>query len=400
MPLDHTPTPAANFGTVSIRSQAPRSQHREHSVPMFLTSSFVFDSAEHARALFAEEESGMVYSRYGNPSVDEFVHKLALLEGCEDGFATASGMAAMFGSMAALLSSGDHIVASRAVFGSTHAVLTRVLARWGIGHSYVDPADNDGWRAAITPATKMLFVETPSNPGLALVDLEYLGRLADEHGIILNVDNCFATPYLQTPARWGAHLVTHSATKFIDGQGRVLGGAILGSSELIGEVRSFARATGPALSPFNAWVLSKSLETLEVRMERHCENALTLARHLEQHPQVNEVRYPFLESHPQRELAGRQMRHGGGVVTFEVKGGLEGGKRFLDGLQMVTRSSNLGDTRSIATHPATTTHCKLSEQERQAVGITPGLVRVSVGLETITDIIADIDTALEEGQQG
>ncbi|TVR34973.1 MAG: aminotransferase class I/II-fold pyridoxal phosphate-dependent enzyme [Spirochaetaceae bacterium] len=399
MPLDHNPTPAANFETVSIRSQAPRSQHREHSVPMFLTSSFVFDSAEHARALFAEEESGMVYSRYGNPSVDEFVHKLCALEGCEDGFATASGMAAMFGSMAALLSSGDHIVASRAVFGSTHAVLTRVLARWGIGHSYVDPADNNGWRAAITPATRMLFVETPSNPGLALVDLEYLGRLADEHGIILNVDNCFATPYLQTPARWGAHLVTHSATKFIDGQGRVLGGAILGSSELIGEVRSFARATGPALSPFNAWVLSKSLETLAVRMERHCENALALARHLEQHPQVNEVRYPFLDSHPQRELAGRQMRHGGGVVTFEVKGGLEGGKRFLDGLQMVTRSSNLGDTRSIATHPATTTHCKLSEQERQAVGITPGLVRVSVGLETIADIIADIDTALEQRQQ-
>ena len=399
MPLDHNPTPAPNFETASIRLQAPRSQHREHSVPMFLTSSFVFDSAEHARALFAEEETGMVYSRYGNPSVDEFIHKLCALEGCEDGFATASGMAAMFGSMAALLSSGDHIVASRAVFGSTHAVLTKVLARWGIGHSYVDPADNNGWRAAITPATRMLFVETPSNPGLALVDLEYLGRLAHEHDIILNVDNCFATPYLQTPARWGAHLVTHSATKFIDGQGRVLGGAILGSSELIDEVRSFARATGPALSPFNAWVLSKSLETLAVRMERHCENAMALARHLEQHPRVNEVRYPFLDSHPQRELAARQMRHGGGVVTFEVKGGLEGGKRFLDGLQMVTRSSNLGDTRSIATHPATTTHCKLSEQERQAVGITPGLVRVSVGLETIADIIADIDTALEQRQQ-
>ena len=389
------PAPVPNFETVSIRTQTERSQYREHSVPMFLTSSFVFDSAEHARALFAEEQTGLVYSRYGNPSVDEFIGKLCALEGCEDGVATASGMAAMFGSMAALLSSGDHIVASRAVFGSTHSVLTRILPRWGIGHTFVDPADIEGWRRAITPATRMLFVETPSNPGLALVDLESLAQLADRHGLILNVDNCFATPYLQTPARWGAHMVTHSATKFIDGQGRVLGGAILGPRHLIDDVRSFARATGPALSPFNAWLLSKSLETLAVRMERHCQNALALARRLEQHPGVSEVRYPFLESHPQRELAGRQMRHGGGVVTFEVVGGLEAGKRFLDGLQMITRSSNLGDARSIATHPATTTHCKLTEQERQAVGITPGLVRVSVGLETITDIIADVDGALQ-----
>lgn len=387
--------PAANFETVSIRTQTQRSLHREHSAPMFLTSSFVFDSAEQARALFADEEEGMVYSRYGNPNVDEFVQKLCLLEGCEDGIATASGMAAMFASMAALLSSGDHLVASRAVFGSTHAVLTRVLSRWGIEHTYVDPADNDHWQQAITSRTRMLFVETPSNPGLALVDLEYLGHLAAERGLILNVDNCFATPYLQTPSRWGAHLVTHSATKFIDGQGRVLGGAILGSAELIDQVRTFARATGPAISAFNAWLLSKSLETLAVRMERHCANALELARHLEQHPQITEVRYPFLESHPQRELAQKQMRLGGGLVTFEVRGGSEGGQRFLDGLQMISRSSNLGDTRSIATHPATTTHSKLTEEERRAVAITPGLVRVSVGLESISDIMADIDRALE-----
>ncbi len=388
--------PAANFETVSIRTQTERSLHREHSAPMFLTSSFVFNNAEQARALFAEEEEGLVYSRYGNPNVDEFVQKLCLLEGCEDGIATATGMAAVFAGLAALLSTGDHLVASRAIFGSTHAVLTTVLNRWGIEHTYVDPADNEQWRRAITPRTRMLFVETPSNPGLALVDLEYLGRLAAERDLILNVDNCFATPYLQTPTSWGAQLVTHSATKFIDGQGRVLGGAVLGPAELIGKVRSFARATGPAISAFNAWLLSKSLETLAVRMERHCANALALARHLQQHPKISEVRYPFLESHPQRELAQKQMRLGGGLVTCEVQGGREGGMRFLDGLQMISRSSNLGDTRSIATHPATTTHSKLTEEERRAVAITPGLVRISVGLETISDIMADVDRALEQ----
>ncbi len=388
--------PVANFETVSIRTQTERSLHREHSVPMFLTSSFVFNNAEQARALFAEEEEGLVYSRYGNPNVDEFVQKLCLLEGCEDGIATATGMAAVFAGLAALLSTGDHLVASRAIFGSTHAVLTTVLNRWGIEHTYVDPADNEQWRRAITPRTRMLFVETPSNPGLALVDLEYLGRLAAERDLILNVDNCFATPYLQTPTSWGAQLVTHSATKFIDGQGRVLGGAVLGPAELIGKVRSFARATGPAISAFNAWLLSKSLETLAVRMERHCANALALARHLQQHPKISEVRYPFLESHPQRELAQKQMRLGGGLVTCEVRGGREGGMRFLDGLQMISRSSNLGDTRSIATHPATTTHSKLTEEERRAVAITPGLVRISVGLETISDIMADVDRALEQ----
>ena len=390
-----SPGGPANFDTLAIRTQAERSLHREHSVPMFLTSSFAFDSAEHARALFAEEEEGLVYSRYGNPNVDEFIEKLCLLEGCEDGVATASGMAAMFASMAALLSAGDHVVASRAIFGSTHAVLTKVLNRFGVEHTYVDPTDLPGWERAITPRTRMIFVETPSNPGLALVDLQWLGALAKDRGVILNVDNCFATPYLQNPARLGADLVTHSATKFIDGQGRVLGGAVLGPAKLISEVRSFCRATGPALSAFNAWLLSKSLETLSVRMERHCENALAVARHLQSHPKINEVRYPFLDSHPQVELARRQMRHGGGVVTFEVAGGIDGGTRFLDGLSMITRSSNLGDARSIATHPATTTHSKLTEAERQAVGITPGLVRVSIGLETVTDIIADITQALD-----
>ncbi len=383
------------FETNAIRNQAARSEHREHAQPVYLTSSFVFNSAEHARALFNREEEGAVYSRYSNPNTDEFVSRLAAMEHCETGVATASGMAAMFSSMAAFLSAGDHLVASRAVFGSTHQVITGILARWGIDYTYVDPTDTDAWRRAITDRTKMLFVETPSNPGLDLVDLAFLGSLAQEHGILLNVDNCFATPYLQNPADFGAHLITHSATKFIDGQGRVLAGAILGSIEHIDTVQSFTRHSGPALSPFNAWVVSRSLETLSVRMDRHVANAEALARHLESHPAIEQVRYPFLESHPQVDLAKRQMRGGGGIVTFQVKGGVSGGMQFLNALQMISLSSNLGDTRSIATHPASTTHSKLSEEERQAVSITPGLVRISVGLESLDDIIADVDQALE-----
>ncbi|MFP4644625.1 MAG: trans-sulfuration enzyme family protein [Spirochaetales bacterium] len=389
------PEQQAGFDTRAIRHQSERSKHREHAQPVYLTSSFVFNSAEHARALFNGEEDGPVYSRYSNPNTDEFISRLAAMEHCETGVATASGMAAMFSSMAAFLSAGDHIVASRAVFGSTHQVITGILARWGIDYTYVDPRDTDGWKTAITDRTKMLFVETPSNPGLDLVDLAFVGSLADEHQILLNVDNCFATPYLQNPADFGAHIVTHSATKFIDGQGRVLAGAILGSAEHIDTVQAFTRHCGAALSPFNAWVVSRSLETLSVRMDRHVANAEALARHLETHPAVNEVRYPFLDSHPQVDLAKRQMRAGGGIVTFEVKGGVEGGMRFLNALETISLSSNLGDTRSIATHPASTTHSKLSEEERQAVSITPGLVRISVGLETLDDITADVDRALE-----
>lgn len=381
--------------TLAIRMQTERSLHREHSVPLFNTSSFVFNDAEQMRALFADEEEGHIYSRYSNPNGREFELKMATLEGMADGFATASGMSAVFASMASVLSSGDHIVASRALFGASHSILTNVLPRFGITHTYVDPAaTKEVWEAAIQPTTKMIFAETPSNPGLALVDLEMLGSLSHTHGLLFSVDNCFATPYLQNPGKFGAHLVTHSATKFIDGQGRVLGGVVVGSKEHIALVRKFCRSTGPAIAPFNAWILSKSLETLHVRMDRHCHNALRLAQWLEGRSEIQKVNYPFLPSHPQHDLARKQMRQGGGVVTFEVEGGVERGRDFLNKLEMISLSANLGDSRSIATHPASTTHAKLSEAQRRAVGITPGLVRVSVGLEHIGDILADVENAL------
>ncbi len=383
-----------NFETDAVRTQSERTPFREHSVPLYLTSSFVFEDAEQARALFADELPGNIYTRFSNPNNTEFIQKLCLLEGTEDGIATASGMAAMYISMASLLKSGDHVLASRSVFGSTHQILNVIFPKVNISHTYADLDDPYSWESRIQPNTKMIFVETPSNPALDIVDLEWLGKLANKHNLILNVDNCFATPYLQNPAKWGAHLVTHSATKFIDGQGRVIGGAVLGNKELIKEVRFFARHTGPSMSPFNAWVLSKSLETLAVRMERHCQNALQLAHHLEAHPEVLKVKYPFLPSHPQYDLAKKQMRLGGGVVTFEINGGIDRGRKFLNSLKMLSHSANLGDTRSIATHPASTTHSKLSDAERIAVGITPGLIRVSVGLESIEDIIKDIEQAI------
>ena len=382
------------FETQAIRTQSSTTTEREHSVPLYLTSSFVFEDAEQARSLFANEVEGNIYTRFSNPNNDEFIRKMCLLENTEDGMATASGMAAMFVSMAAFLKSGDHVVTSRSLFGSTHQIITQLFPRWNISHTYVSIHEPDAWEKAIQPNTKMLFAETPSNPALDLIDLERLGKLAADRGLILNVDNCFCTPYLQNPANFGAHLITHSATKFIDGQGRTIGGVILGKKDVIEKVRFFARHTGPAMSPFNGWVLSKSLETLAVRMDRHCDNALKLARFLEENTEVNFVKYPFLPSHPQYELAKKQMRLGGGVVSFEVKGGLERGKKFLNALQMISFTANLGDTRSIATHPASTTHSKLSPEDQMAVGITPGMIRVSVGLENIDDIISDIAQAL------
>lgn len=384
-----------HFETNAIRLQQERTEYREHSVPLYMTSSFVFDDAEQARALFADEVQGNIYTRFSNPNNNELVQKLCSLEGTEDGIATASGMAAMYSSMAALLKSGDHVLASRSVFGSTHQILTVLFPRVGISHTYADLSESiEAWEKKIQPNTRMIFLETPSNPALDLMDLEAIGALAKKHNLILNVDNCFATPYLQNPARWGAHLITHSATKFMDGQGRVIGGAVLGTRELIKEVRFFARHTGPSMSPFNAWILSKSLETLAVRMDRHCQNALEIAQYLEQHPAVARVKYPFLPSHPQYALAKKQMRAGGGVVTFEVKGGVDAGRKFLNQLQMISHSANLGDTRTIATHPASTTHSKLTDAERMAVGIMPGLIRISVGLENINDIKNDINSAL------
>ncbi len=387
--------PTPKFETVAIRTQAPRSDAREHSVPTFLTSSFVFDDAEQARALFAEEIQGAVYSRYSNPNTDEFAEKLRLMEGAEDGLATSSGMAAVYASIASLVKSGDHIVAGRSLFGSTHQILTRLLPRWGVTFTYVDAGDDEGWVKALRPETRLLFVETPSNPGLDILDLARLGSLARSRGIPLIVDNCFATPYLQRPIAFGAALVVHSATKWIDGQGRVLGGAIVGEKALVAEARFFARHTGPSLSPFNAWVLSKSLETLAVRMDRHCANALEVATDLEGHAALERVRYPFLASHPQYALARRQMSQGGGIVTMVLRGGYERCRRFLDALKLCSHSPNLGDTRSIVTHPTSTTHSKLTEEERQAVGIVPGLVRLSVGLEHVSDVIADVRQALD-----
>jgi O-succinylhomoserine sulfhydrylase len=345
--------------------------------------------------MFADEISGNIYSRFSNPNSNELVEKLCLLEGGDDGIATASGMAAMYSSMAGLLQQGDHVLASRSLFGSTHQVLTQIFPKWGISHSYADIHDPESWESLINEKTKLIFVETPSNPGLDLVNLEWLGNLAKKHNLILIVDNCFATPYLQQPLKYGAHIICHSTTKFIDGQGRTVGGAIIGDKELIQKIRFFCRHTGPAMSPFNAWVLSKSLETLAVRMDRHCQSALAIAGQLEKHPEINFVKYPFLPSHPQYELAKKQMLHGGGLFTFEVKGGVERGRKFLDNLQMLSLTANLGDTRTIATHPASTTHSKLSDQERANVGITPGLVRISVGLEHPEDIIRDIENALK-----
>lgn len=380
--------------TKAIRLQAKRSHNREHSVPLYLTSSFIFDSAEQARAVFADEEAGNIYSRFSNPNVDELVEKMCYLEKAEDGFAFATGMSAVFTSMASLLSAGDHVLAGRAVFGSTHQLLTTILPRWGITHSYADASKPEEWERLITPQTKMILVETPSNPGLELIDLEWLGELKRKHNLLFVVDNCFATPLLQTPIDYGADLVVHSATKYIDGQGRVLGGMIVGREDLIKEIRFFSRHTGPALSPFNAWVLSKSLETLSLRIDKHCENALKLAEVLEGNPALEVVNYPFLPSFAQYELAKKQMKQGGGILTFVVKGGYEAAKRFMDNLQMATITSNLGDTRTIATHPASTTHSKLSPEEKAATGISDGLIRVSVGLESIEDIIRDVEQAL------
>ena len=383
--------------TKAIRTQSKQSQNREHSVPLYLTSSFTFESAEQGKALFDESEEGNIYSRFSNPNVTEFVDKVCMLENAEEGIATGTGMAAVFASMAALLKSGDHIVACRALFGSAHQVITQILSKWGITHTYVDASATEAeWEAAMQPNTKMVYLETPSNPGLELVDLAMLARLKAKYGFILNVDNCFATPILQTPIDFGADLSVHSATKYMDGQGRVLGGIVVGRADLIQPIRFFARHTGPSLSPFNAWVLSKSLETLDLRMERHCRNALQLAEALDAHADVERALYPFLPSHPQYELAKRQMSAGGAIVTIELAGGFERVKAFFDALTIPSLSSNLGDSRTIVTNPNTTTHAKLKPEEKAALGITPGLIRISVGLEAISDLVADFTQAIEK----
>jgi O-succinylhomoserine sulfhydrylase len=382
------------FETSAIRNQLERTQYLEHSVPLFLTSSFVFEDAEDMRASFAEEKERNIYSRYSNPNTNEFVNKVCQMEGAASGFAFASGMAAVYSTLAALLNSGDHMVSAGSVFGATHSLFVNYFPKWDIKTTYFDINKPETIESCIQPNTKILFAESPTNPAIDIIDLELLGAIAKKHNLILIIDNCFATPYLQQPIKWGAHLVIHSATKLMDGQGRVLGGITVGDAELIQKIYLFSRLTGPTLSPFNAWVLSKSLETLAIRLDRHCENAMKVAEFLEQHPNVNKVKYPFLKSHPQYEIAKKQMKLGGNIVAFEIKGGLEAGRAFLDKIKLCSLSPNLGDTRTIVTHPASTTHSKLSVEERLAVSITDGLVRVSVGLETVKDVIADLEQAL------
>lgn len=383
--------------TRAIRIQTEKTNQKEHATPLFLTSSFTYDSAEQMAEAFANDNLDInIYSRFSNPTVDEFITKMADLESAEDGVATGTGMAAIFGTFMTFLGKGDHIVSASAVFGSTHTILTKYLPKWGIESTYFDMTQPDSLEAAIRPNTKMLYLETPSNPGLDIIDLELAASICKKHKILFVVDNCFATPAAQQPIRFGADLVLHSATKFLDGQGRVLGGVVVGRKDLIKQLYLFIRNTGPSLSPFNAWVLTKSLETLYVRMDRHADNALKLAKALEKEKAVSSVKYPFLENHPQYAIAKKQMQNGGGIVTFDIKGGVDAGRTFLNSLKMISVTNNLGDSRTIASHPASTTHSKLTPDEQKAVGITPGLIRISVGLEHADDILADIQQALQK----
>ena len=384
-----------SFETEAIRIQTERSQFSEHSTPLYLTSSFVFEDAEDMRASFADEKEKNLYSRFSNPNTTEFVNKIVAMEDAESGYAFATGMAAIFSTFGALLNAGDHIVSCRSVFGSTHSLFTKYLPKWNIETSYFKVNEVDIIESLIQPNTKILYLETPTNPAVDILDLEVLGKIAKKHNLLFVVDNCFATPYLQNPIQFGADIVVHSATKLIDGQGRVLGGIAVGKADLIQEIYLFSRNTGPAMSPFNAWVLSKSLETLAVRVDKHCENALLVAKFLEQNENVNLVKYPFSKSHPQYEIAKKQMKLGGNIVAFEIKGGIEAGRKFLNTIKLCSLSANLGDTRTIVTHPASTTHSKLSKEDRLEVSITDGLVRVSVGIENINDIINDLKQALE-----
>ena len=383
-----------HFETEAIRTQTERSQYLEHSTPLYLTSSYVFEDAEDMRASFADQKVRNIYSRYSNPNTTEFIDKICKMEGAESGYAFASGMSAVFSTLAALLNAGDHILSCRSVFGSTQTMFKNILPKWNISTSYFKIDEIESIERLIQPNTKIIYAESPTNPAVDILDLEALGNIAKKHNLILIIDNCFATPYLQQPIQFGADLVIHSATKLIDGQGRVLGGITVGNAKLIKQVYLFSRNTGPALSPFNAWVLSKSLETLAVRLDRHCDNALKVAVFLESHNKVNLVKYPFLKSHPQHQLAKKQMKAGGSVVAFEVKGGIDAGRQFLNSIKLLSLSANLGDTRTIVTHPASTTHAKLTEEERLQTGITGGLVRISVGLEHPEDIINDLKQAL------
>ena len=384
------------FETQAIRTQTEQSQFQEHSSPLYLTSSFVFEDAEEMRASFAEEKERNIYSRFSNPNTSEFIQKVCQMEDAEDGVAFASGMGAVFGTFATFLNAGDHLISARAVFGSTHSLFTKYFPKWNIETSYFAVDQLDAVEDLIQENTRCIYVESPTNPGVDILDLEALGKIAKKHKLLFIVDNCFATPYLQTPIQFGADLVIHSATKLMDGQGRVLGGITVGKKDLIRELYLFARNTGASLSPFNAWVLSKSLETLSVRVDRHCENALALAQKLEQLEEINWVKYPFLPSHPQYKLTQKQMKQGGTIVSFELKGGVEAGRSFINKIQLCSLSANLGDSRTIVTHPASTTHSKLSTADQLEVGITGGMIRLSVGLEHQEDIWNDLIQAITQ----
>jgi O-succinylhomoserine sulfhydrylase len=384
-----------SFDTLALRTGTLRSSFNENSEALYLTSSFRFENAAQAAARFADLEPGYVYSRFSNPNVTMFQDRLAALEGAEACVATASGMSAILATVMGLLSGGDHIVASRGIFGATVQLFTNILPRFGIETSYVSPTDAAEWTAAIRKNTRLLFVETPSNPLTDVSDIAALSRVARTAGAWLAVDNCFCTPALQRPLELGADIVIHSATKYLDGQGRVLGGAVLGKRDLIQDgVFKFLRTAGPTMSAFNAWVIMKGLETLRLRMEAHSRNALEVARWLESRPAVGRVYYPGLASHAQHALAMAQQRSGGGIVSFEVKGGREAAWRVVDATRMVSITANLGDTKSTITHPATTTHGRITPEARAAAGITEGLLRVAVGLEDVADIKADLARGL------
>lgn len=392
--MSSNPTDDLAIDTLAVRAGIERSQFNEHSEALYLTSSFVFGSAAEAAARFSGEVEGNVYARFTNPTVTAMQQRLAALEGAEACVATASGMAAILSTVMALLSAGDHVVVSRGVFGATQQLFGNILSRFGIESSFVPATDLAAYKAAVTPKTKLFFVESPSNPLTELVDIAAVAATAHEAGAVLAVDNCFCSPVLQQPLKLGADLVIHSATKYLDGQGRVLGGAVCGSKALVDEVLKFLRTAGPSISPFNAWVILKGLETLKIRMDAQSAAALELARWLEAQPQVARVHYPGLPSHPQHELAKRQQRSGGAIVSFEVKGGRPEAWKVVDATRVVSITANLGDTKTTLTHPASTTHGRISPEAREAAGIRESLLRVAVGLESVDDLKADLARGL------
>ena len=381
--------------TNTIKCQVDKTIFKENVTPIFMTSSFVFDDAEDMERTFKNKDN-YIYSRFANPNYDELIRKMCLLEKTEDGIITSTGMSSVFSSMAAIVGKGDHILSCRSIFASTNNIFQNIFPKWAIEVSYLDVDDTDNWQDSIKPNTKLLYIETPTNPSLDVVDIEWASRFCKKNGLLLIVDNCFATPYIQKPAEYGVDIIIHSATKYIDGQGRSLGGIILGKSDILEHIRVFTDTIGTAISPFNAWLMSKSLDTLHIRMQRHSENALELAKFLEDHPKIEQVRYPFLEKDRAYTIAKKQMKTGGGLVSFYIKGSKEDAQKFMNNLKIPIIASNLGDTKTIVTHPSSSTHSNVSDYERQKMKIKDNMVRISLGLESIDDIIYDIEQSLNK----